>query len=179
MTGHTVRRRMVALGGAVALAGSLLGWTGSASADPSVVEAGGPLSNLSPATANPTDGASGEVIAIDDGTSTTVIMVLSGLDPSAEGQTFGAHVHTGPCVDGNGAAAGPHFNIGATPSPTSEVWLDFTVLPGGWAVSQTTVPFTIPAGAAQAVVIHAQPTQAGGATPGVAGGRMACLPVAF
>jgi len=170
---------MAGIGGALALGGALLGVTGPAAADPSVVEAVGPLSNLAPGNANPTDGASAEVFAINDGSSTTVIFVVSGLDPSAEGQTFGAHVHQGTCVEGSGAAAGPHYNTGGTPSPVTEVWLDFVGLPGGWAVAQTTVPFTIPVGGAGAVVIHALPTQAGGATPGAAGGRMACLPVAF
>ncbi|MDQ6837904.1 MAG: hypothetical protein M3137_06100 [Actinomycetota bacterium] len=178
MIRHTARRRMLALSGALAIGAAGLGLAGPASADPSVIEASGPLSDLAPKTVNPTDGTSAEVFAINDGSSTTVLMVLSGLDPAAEGQTFGAHVHTGPCVDGDGGRAGPHFNTGDTPSPSTEVWLDFTVLPGGWAVSQTTVPFTIPAGGAQAVVIHAQPTQTG-ANPGVAGPRLACLPVAF
>jgi len=166
------------LSGVLAIGAAGFGVAGPASADPSVIEASGPLSDLAHTTVNPTDGASAEVFAINDDSSTLVIMVLLGLDPAAEGQTFGAHVHTGPCVDDDGGAAGPHFNTGGTPSRSTEVWLDFTVLPGGWAVSQTTVPFTVPTGGAQAVVIHAQPTQTG-ASPGAAGPRLACLPVAF
>lgn len=178
MIQHKAWRRLATLGGVVAIGVTGLGLSGPASADPSAFDARGPLADLAPAAANPTDGASADVIVINDGSSTTVILVLSGLDPAAEGQTFGAHVHTGPCVDGDGAAAGPHFNTGGTPSTSTEVWLDFTVVAGGWAVSQTTVPFTIPSDGAKAVVIHAQPTQTG-ATAGVAGARMACLPVAF
>ena len=68
-----------------------------------------------------------------------------------------------------------HYNIGAAPSPESEIWLDFTVRPGGVAVSHTTVPWTIPAGGAMSVVIHQHATDSTGA----AGGRMACLPVQF
>ncbi len=59
-------------------------------------------------------------------------------------------------------------------TPDNEVWLDFTVRPGG--VAYSTVPFEIAPGTAQSVVIHAQPTQE---RTGSAGARIACLPVAF
>jgi Cu/Zn superoxide dismutase len=97
--------------------------------------------------------------------------------------TFGAHVHTGPCIAGEPAAAGPHFNITAvggnpptTISPATEVWLDFTIRANGTAHSNTKVPFTIPAGGAGAVVVHALPTDP---ATGAAGARLACLPAAF
>lgn len=140
------------------------------------VQAAGPLVDLMPTTANPTDGAQGQFYAFTVGGQTTAVLVLTGLSDSV-GQTFGAHVHVGPCVAGNGALALGHYRdpVSAAPSPTSEVWLDFTVLPGGVAVSRTTVPFVIPEGGAQSVVIHALPTDTGGA----AGARMACLPVSF
>jgi Cu/Zn superoxide dismutase len=140
------------------------------------VQSIGSLVDLQPSTPNPTDGAQAQFYAFTVGDQTTAILVVRGLSDSV-GQTFGAHVHVGPCVAGMGTLAGPHYRSPATApaSPTTEVWLDFTVLPGGIAVSRTTVPFSIPAGAAQAVVIHAAPT----ASDGSAGARMACLPVAF
>lgn len=143
------------------------------------VTASGALSDLAPATANATDGAYARLYAVAAGTGTHFVLVLSGLDPAAAGTTYGAHVHVGPCVAGNGAAAGPHYNTGGTPSPTTEVWLDFDVLPGGWAFAVTSVPFQIQEGTARSVVVHAEPTQEGGSTPGAAGARLACLPVAF
>lgn len=154
--------------------------TGPAAAEaPLFVEAGGALTDLAPSTANVTDEASAELYAFSTGSSTYFVFFLSGLDPEAEGETYGAHVHVGPCVEGNGAAAGPHYNTGGTPTPETEVWLDFEVLPGGYGIAITEVPFTIEPGTAQSVVVHAQPTQAGGDTPGAAGGRIACLPVEF
>jgi Cu/Zn superoxide dismutase len=154
--------------------------TASAAAD-AVVFSNGGLADLQPAAPNPTDEAQAQVFAVPTGDSTMFFLLLYGLDPAAAGQTFGAHIHVGPCVAGNGGAAGPHFNTtgGAVITPQTEVWLDFTILPGGVAFSQTTVPFVIAPGAAQSLVVHQLPTQVGGATPGVAGGRIACLPVDF
>jgi hypothetical protein len=168
------RKIFVLLAGASAVL-TLTAGVSPALAAPSVVTGSGQLSDLSTA-ANPTDGATAQVFAVAPGNGNTyVYLILTGLDPASAGTTFGAHVHVGQCVAGNGAAALGHYNTGATPSPQSEVWLDFTVLPGGVAVSQTVVPFEIPPGGAGAVVIHALPTGAGGA----AGGRIACLPVQF
>jgi Cu/Zn superoxide dismutase len=135
----------------------------------------GYLRDLAPAAANVTDGARASVVAIAGHDHTFVLLVVRGLDPAAVGLTFGAHVHVGPCVAGDGAAAGPHYNSGGPPSPTTEVWLDFTVRPGGIGVAHTRVPFVIPPGGAGSVVIHAMPTD----PMGVAGARQACLPVAF
>jgi Cu/Zn superoxide dismutase len=142
------------------------------------VFASGPLADLSPAS-NPTDGAYGQLYAIAPGDGNTyVVFVLTGLDPAAAGATYGAHVHVGPCVPGSGAAALGHYNAGTggPPSPENEVWLDFTVLPGGFAVSTARVPFEIAPGSARSVVVHANATQP---STGNAGGRIACLPVAF
>ena len=82
----------------------------------------------------------------------------------------------GPCQAGNGAAAGPHYNHGGGISSQTEVWLDFTVDQGGVARSETVVPFVVAGGAAQSVVIHALATNP---STGLAGARVACIPVAF
>jgi len=165
--------------GAAVTAGALVLGAGSASAASPFVESRGALVDLAPSAANATDGATADLFAIGGGGSTTFVLVISGLDPASAGTSFGAHIHKGTCEAGKGAAAGPHYNTGGTPSRDTEVWLDFTVLPGGYAVAVTTAPFTIEPGTARAMVVHAEPTQEGGATPGAAGARMACRPVEF
>lgn len=117
------------------------------------------------------------MVARGDGT-TDFVFVVTGLDPAATGKTYGAHVHIGPCVARNGPAALGHYNTGSgdVPGPDNEVWLDFTVLPGGVGVSRASVPFEIAPGTAQSVVVHERATQPG---TGFAGGRVACLPVRF
>lgn len=147
-------------------------------AAPSTVTAAGPLVDLSPAM-NATDGARAQVHASAPGNGKTYfVFVVRQLDLASQGRTYGAHVHVGPCVPGNGAAALGHYNTGegGSPSPQNEVWLDFTVRPGGVAVSRAIVPFEIPPGKARSIVIHANPTEPG---TGAAGGRIACLPVEF
>jgi Cu/Zn superoxide dismutase len=164
----------------VALAGGLALGTGPAGSASLFVQASGELRDLAPATANATDGASASLWAVAAGGQTTFVLFVRGLDPAAVGTTFGVHIHVGPCVAGNGAAAGPHYNSdGGVPSTENEVWLDFTVRPGGFGLAHTTVPFTIEPGDAQSMVIHLEPTQGGPPTPGAAGGRQACLPVDF
>lgn len=156
------------------LAGAGVGPAGAAPAP--FVDAKGALTDLAPTAKNPTDGATAEVWTIAGTTRSTFVIYISGLDPAAAGTSFGAHVHIGSCVPGNGNAALGHYNSGGVPSDDTEVWLDFKILSGGYALSSTTVPFVIDAGAAKSVVIHAEPTQDGGATPGAAGARIACLP---
>lgn len=140
-----------------------------------VVVSVGPLRDLLPEVANPTDGASAALVATGDDASMRHRLVVWNLASSSAGNTFGVHVHVGPCVPGNGDAAGPHFNTGGPPSPTTEVWLDFTVAPGGAASSRTTTPFVIPVGAANSLVVHENPTD----DNGDAGDRIACLPAPY
>ena len=96
-------------------------------------------------------------------------------------RSFGAHLHVGPGIAGNGAAAGPHYNAdvvaGRVPpriDATTEIWLDFTAGLGGTGWAITLVPFT-PLPGERAVVIHQEPTDPNG----VAGPRLACLPVSW
>lgn len=144
---------------------------------PKVVASRGALSDLSTATADPTDGAAGAAIAISAHGQTRVMMLLWGLDRAQAGIVHGAHVHVGPCVAGSGASAGPHYNAagGASIDESAEVWLDFTITSYGFGFASTTVPFVIPAGGARSIVIHAAPT----APNGTAGPRLACLPMEF
>ncbi len=177
MAGGT--RRFGWLATVAATGGLLLGASPAGAALP-FVQSRGALTDLMPGTANATDGASADLFAIPGGGQTTFVLFVSGLAPASAGTTYGVHIHVGTCVAGNGAAAGPHYKSdGGTPTSQNEVWLDFTVLPGGYAVATTSVPFVIETGAANAMVIHAEPTQSGGPTPGAAGVRQACHPVAF
>lgn len=175
-TRKTVRRSLGAL--AVAALATIGAGTMPAAAY-GHIDAEGWLSDLQPDTAQPTDGAWARVIAIPLEDETRFFLIVGGLDRDAAGTTLGAHIHVGPCVEGNGAAAGPHYNTTGTTSPADEdheVWLDFTIRSGGYAFSRTTVPFVIESGDAQSLVIHAMETEHG---TGAAGARWACLPVDF
>jgi Cu/Zn superoxide dismutase len=134
----------------------------------------GPLADVSGA-ANPTDGAWAVATATVTGDQTIVRLSVKDLDFGSAGATFGAHVHRGPCVPGDGAAALGHYHHGGPVSDRTEVWLDFTVTSGGTGHATAIVPFAIPAGQARSVVIHALPTSSDGS----AGARMACLPLEF
>jgi hypothetical protein len=146
-----------------------------------VVTTHGALRDLAPAAAGPLDGAHAVLVMVSDGGHTGVRLNLYGIDPSAADRTFGAHLHVGPCVAGNGAAAGPHYNTdvlaGRVPpriDETTEIWLDFTVTGGGTGHASAYVPF-VPAPGERAIVIHQEPTD----DHGVAGPRLACLPVSW
>lgn len=148
---------------------------------PAVRQFSGPLRDLQPSTSDPLDGAAGRVLMAEGRGSTTFVLLLSGVGSTGVGRTYGAHLHTGPCVAGNGAAAGPHYNQsmidGVVPpvvSDRTEVWLDVTIRPGGTAVAVAKVPF-VPTPGDRAIVIHAEPTD----DHGTAGARLACLPISW
>ncbi|HJV09207.1 MAG TPA: hypothetical protein VJ653_05980, partial [Acidimicrobiales bacterium] len=82
---------------AVALALGLAVGTGPAGGASLFVEAGGELSDLAPATANATDGASASLWAAAAGGETTFVLFVRGLAPASVGTTFGVHVHVGRC----------------------------------------------------------------------------------
>ncbi|WP_461022856.1 hypothetical protein [Thalassiella azotivora] len=144
-----------------------------------VVERGA-LTDLRPGTDDPTDGARAGFVAVGVGDRTTAVLTLRGVR-AEPGRTLGVHVHVGPCVEGDGAAAGPHYNVDAQTgrepvrvSPRTEVWLDSTIRRGGSSVAVARVPFTVEPGT-RSVVVHERPT----AEDGSAGERLACLPVEF
>ena len=140
----------------------------------------GLLSDLAPAASGPFDGASARVQLVESHGASHAVLTVKGVGAAAEGQTFGAHVHDGPCIAGDGAAAMGHYNSrvhGGLPpeiSDRTEFWLDFTVADGA-GNSSTEVPF-VPEPGSRSVVIHALPTnpQTGGAGP-----RLACLTVSW
>ena len=136
----------------------------------------GDLTDLELGVERATDGAWAVASAtVQNGRTIVRLNVKDLADPSV-GDTFGAHVHVGPCVVDAGGVAGPHFNAGGGISARTEVWLDFTVTGGGTGHATAVVPFEIDSGMAQSVVIHEAPTDV---ITGAAGARMACLPLEF
>jgi Cu/Zn superoxide dismutase len=180
---HRTIRRLAAAGATAALALSFnAAAAGAAIPDPGVVrQFKAPLTDLQPRVDDPLDGSTARLIMIEHAGSTTFVLIVTGVDPAAAGQTYGAHLHVGPCVAGDGAAAGPHYNVSVIEewttleiSEQTEVWLDVTVNAAGVGVSTTTVPFA-PEPGVRSVVLHAEAT----APSGSAGPRLECLPVVW
>jgi Cu-Zn family superoxide dismutase len=136
-----------------------------------------PLSDLQPTTTQPLEGARATLRMTLGASRSSFLLTVAGMDRAAAGGTFGAHLHTGPCVPGDGAAAGPHYNSVSPPvvDADHEVWLDFTVSRSGSAWARTVVPF-VPAHGARALVVHEMATDHG---TGLAGARLACIPVVW
>jgi len=141
----------------------------------------GQLRDLQLATDEALDGASARLTMANHQGSSTFVLNLKGIDvtgpDSAAGHAFGAHLHLGPCVSGNGAAALAHYNtdvlarvVPPTIDETTEVWLDFTVAADGTGHAVAHVPF-VPTPGERAVVIHRDATN----DLGVAGPRLAWL----
>lgn len=129
----------------------------------------------------PFGGARAVVVMTSQGPRTTVRLKVTGVGRTAAGRTFGAHLHTGPCVAGDGAAAGPHYNTdvinGHKPVRVDherEIWLDFTAGPSGAATASTAVRF-VPRPGDRAIVVHEHATD----HHGTAGARLACLPLTW
>jgi Cu/Zn superoxide dismutase len=146
---------------------------------PAVVTAHDELRDLAPSASGPFDEGRALAVLVSHRESTLAILQVRGIEEAAAGRSFGAHLHAGPCVAGDGAAAGPHYNTdtvaGKVPprvDPSTEIWLDFTVSPTGAGNAMTVVPFT-PLPGDRSVVIHEKPTDHHGA----AGARLACVPV--
>lgn len=116
-------------------------------------------------------------------------LTVKGIDPSAEGTEFGAHLHVGPCVEGNigGGLAGLHYNDQMVPAGTltdyaqalknreTEVWLDLVPDANGITADSTLVPF-VPEDldGQMSIVIHVEHTNP---DTGGAGLRQACFPL--
>jgi Cu/Zn superoxide dismutase len=179
-------------GGALILAGTIAGTMGAGAA--TTYRYVDKLVDLS-AGERPFDSTTGKVTIVenDDGRTTFSIKV-TGIDIDAADQLFGAHLHTGSCLEGNGAAAGPHYNTQLYPAGSyatysaipvelktanNEVWFD--LVPSeedGAASDQVTVDFVpVDLDGVMSIVIHAEPTVDGGTLSGMAGAREACFPL--
>lgn len=202
ISGGTVRRITKAVLGGLAGSALVLGGTQAASA---ALEAKfwfrDGLTDLVPTAPGPFDSAKARItIAKRTNDKTTLRIHIKGIDSSIAGRTLGSHLHTGACVEGNGTAAGPHYNqdvivrhktlpvSGQEPgsdtaevSPKTEVWFDLVPDQDGLAVDQTTVPFEpIDPDGVMSVVVHELPTDKDGSTAtgiGSAGPRQACFPL--
>ena len=75
------------------------------------------LRDLQPTTAEPFDGATSRLRMNVHDHSTSFSLKLAGIDPAAVGQSYGAHLHVGRCVAGDGAAA-----VRTTTSTCSLAW---------------------------------------------------------
>ena len=177
---RTVLRGAVALGVAVPVVVLALqpAQAGSGDGEGAVV-AVDDLRDLQTGRVDALDGATAGLTVVEHDGTTSFTLRLQHVQKTARESVFGAHLHTGPCVAGNGGAAGPHYNADtvagdATPeiSRDTEAWLDFQVNAGGAGHALVTVPFEIEPGQ-RSVVVHARPT----ASDGTAGDRLACLPV--
>lgn len=172
-------RRVLAMPAILALAGFAGAGPAAASGGP-IARSAGPLSDLQPAVASPLDGASAAVQVVASAHGSHTVLRVRGID-GADGETFGAHLHAGPCVAGDPAAALGHYNTdvlaGVAPpeiSERTEVWLDFRVDDGA-GTATASVAF-VPLPGAHSVVIHAMSTDP---HTGAAGPRLACLPVVW
>ena len=165
---------MVATGTAVAIAAT------AAAATTVLARFSGSVRDYNTAVAGAFDHASARLQLVDRESGTTAVLHVRGVDAAVAGQTFGAHLHDGPCITDNPLAAQGHYTSDAhsgstqpTISDQTEVWLDFTVDETGAGDSSTSVRFPVTQGD-RSVVIHALPTNR---TTGLAGPRLACLPV--
>jgi Cu/Zn superoxide dismutase len=191
-----VRRITKAVLGGVAGGALVLGGTQAASGVLSTIFREQSESLLT--TSGPFDMAKATIsIAVESEKSATFKIDLtkidqSMIDPSID--TLGSHLHTGPCVEGLGTSAGPHYNhdvvvrkkewpvpgqktygYTAEVSTSTEVWFDLTPDAAGVASDETTVPFVPrdPDGV-MSVVVHVSHTNP---ETGAAGPRQACFPL--
>jgi Cu/Zn superoxide dismutase len=106
---------------------------------------------------------------------------VSGLPPD---RMFGSHLHRLSCTE---SKAGGHYQQNAAPgdagsnpafaNATNEAWLDFKSDASGKAspAPETTVDWIPRAGEAKSIIIHDMGTAPGG----IAGSKLACLPITF
>jgi len=134
----------------------------------------------------PFDDAKGTLRVIQslDDDATGFKLTVEGIKEAA-GKEFGAHLHTGPCVDGDyaaptkiaGSLAGPHYNNGVAPTlEEAEVWFDLVPNDHGVA-SDDTKKYFVPTDSdllpgEMSIVIHVNPTNP---VNGGAGDRQACF----
>jgi hypothetical protein len=139
------------------------------------------LSDLSTATPDAFDAARATAFMMSVNGESTFRLHVRGIDESAVGKTYPAHLHEGPCVAGNGAAALGHYNTqkeAGLSAPylvngETEVHLDFTVSSQRSARVVTVVPF-VPKPGDRSIVIHSnQPP----VSPATSPARWACLPL--
>jgi hypothetical protein len=131
---------------------------------------------------NPIDAkkVSGSAMAWDMGGKMKLELSVAGMPA---GRAFGAHLHKLACAE---MKAGGHYQNSMWPmgsnanDPTyanrdNEAWLDFMTDGTGSKTVTTTVSWIPRAGEAKSIIVHHMGTAPGG----VAGAKLACLPVLF
>jgi Cu/Zn superoxide dismutase len=196
-----VRRITKAALGGLAGCALVLGGTQVASGALSdILKIQGWSEDLLTSTEGPLDAARAKITINEapDESSTTFTIRVTGI-AADEGTEFGSHLHIGPCTEGIGSTAGPHYNDdtaqGITPArigPETEVWFDLVANADGMAYDETTVPFvpddsdvvdSTRTPGVMSVVVHVLPTNTEPGYPnadqpvGYAGGRQACFPL--
>jgi hypothetical protein len=169
------------IGAGVASAGQVTITVAAGELTPNPGFVGDPVDQVGPDDpTNPAIGAEGRVhltigVGNGDGERTNATLQVSGLPGN---RTFGAHLHRDTCA---AAFGGPHYQhptgtpaMGVTPSAENEVWLDITTNSSGRGSTAVNVPFSVLVGT-RSVVVHQLPTNG----IGVAGQRLACLPIAI
>jgi hypothetical protein len=137
------------------------------------------LTDLSTATPDVFDGAKATAMMLSVGDASYFRVQISGIDKAATANSdgYGAHLHIGPCMEGDQGPVGVHYNISTSVPPLvsskTEVWLDFTVNSDGYARTTRNVQF-VPEKGNRAIVIHQDPTNP---KDGKAGSKLACLPL--
>ena len=141
------------------------------------------LTDLSTATPDVFDDARGTAMMISVGSASYFRVQIRDIDKAATTNSYGygAHLHVGPCMEGDQGPVGAHYNtspkddagLPTAISATVEVWLDFKVNSDGETRTTANVQF-VPEKGNRAVVIHQDPTNP---ADGKAGSKLACLPL--
>ncbi|HEU4578055.1 MAG TPA: hypothetical protein VFS67_07365 [Polyangiaceae bacterium] len=124
-------------------------------------------------------GASASAQAFDDGGKLRIELSVSGFPAS---RAFGSHLHRLACDDA--MKAGGHYQNMPFPAggmasdpmyanPSNEAWLDFTTDAAGKGEQEAVVDWIPRSGEARAIIFHHMATGTGG----VAGAKLACLPL--
>jgi superoxide dismutase, Cu-Zn family len=177
-----MRRITKAAIGGLAGGALILGGTQLASGEEGVTTYtfAGPLRDLQLATTDGVfDSAKARLKIAETADGTKYSIRVRGIEPSADGDLYHSHLHTGPCIEGDGAAAGPHYNSQAAAgqtvteiSSTTEVWFELVPDEDGvatWETSVLFVPTDFQTDQEMSVVIHSLGSSA----------REACLPLDF
>ena len=166
----------------VAAGFALVAATGTAAVAATINRFSSELRDYNTAASGPFDDASARLQLVESRAGTTAVLHVRGVDTAVAGRTFGAHLHDGPCVADGPALSLGHYNKDAhagssqpTISSDTEIWLDVTIDSSGAGDAASAVRFPV-SGAARSIVFHERPTDA---HTGLAGPRLACLPVVW
>jgi hypothetical protein len=145
-----------------------------------------PLTDLWTSEANPPvpadtafDQATASVRIMETPDGTGFKLRVDGIDTSVAGQTFGSHLHVGPCAAPSATDLDPtkgHYkhDPDGPINPENEVWFEVVPSDTGVATDNTFVSFKpVDDDGRMSIVIHAKPTDA----LGKAGTKEVCLPL--